>query len=646
MKNLIPPTGLGSTSHCFERKTQHYKRPNSALPSRFHPGPRFHPRLRTLWTFLPHFAWPALVWLLLAFSIAATAQTAPALREARLENLHDSHSISDLQEFPGSVAIAMPIASAQLGARSAKSQTRPLTSSFLHSLVQQGGADSVEVLASKLSSTPTTVSFGTVAIGKTASVRVALQNTGSTAISVTLFTLSASGLGYSVSGFSLPLSIPANSSKDFYADFKPATQGSLTGTISIASNASDSPLAVNLSGTGSPAGTATLSASPASVGFGSVTVGGKVTQSITLTNSGTTSLSISKISSTGAGFTFSSPSFPFTIAAGAHTSITATFSPTSAISYSGQLAITSTASNATLDVALSGTGVALPALSVSPTSLGFGSVTVGTKSSLEVTLTNSGTTSLTVSKISSTGTGFGFSSPSLPLTLAAGAHTSVSVTFSPTSTVSYSGQVSVVSTASTSTVDVPLSGTGAAVPTLSVNPNSLSFGSVTVGTQIVLPIILTNTGNESISVSKIVRTGNGFTYISPIIPFTIAAGKNASLDVTFSPTSTASYSGQLSIESTASDSTVDVPLSGTGATAHSVSLSWAASTSNGITGYNVYRGVTSGGPYSKLNSALISGISYVDYAVSAGSTYYYVATAVDSSGVESTYSNQATAVIP
>jgi fibronectin type 3 domain-containing protein len=77
-----------------------------------------------------------------------------------------------------------------------------------------------------------------------------------------------------------------------------------------------------------------------------------------------------------------------------------------------------------------------------------------------------------------------------------------------------------------------------------------------------------------------------------------------------------------------------------------VSLSWTASTSS-VVGYNVYRGTASGGPYStKLTSSPVNDTNFVDSSVQSSSTYYYVATAVDSDSVESTYSNQAKAVIP
>jgi uncharacterized protein YceK len=78
---------------------------------------------------------------------------------------------------------------------------------------------------------------------------------------------------------------------------------------------------------------------------------------------------------------------------------------------------------------------------------------------------------------------------------------------------------------------------------------------------------------------------------------------------------------------------------------HSVALSWHAS-SSAISGYNVYRATTNGGPYSKINSGLITVASYTDTSVSGGTTYYYVSTSVDSVGIESAYSNQATAAIP
>ncbi|HZL67179.1 MAG TPA: LamG domain-containing protein, partial [Candidatus Limnocylindrales bacterium] len=77
-----------------------------------------------------------------------------------------------------------------------------------------------------------------------------------------------------------------------------------------------------------------------------------------------------------------------------------------------------------------------------------------------------------------------------------------------------------------------------------------------------------------------------------------------------------------------------------------VILTWTGSGSPGIAGYNAYRSMTSGGPYTKLNSSLISPTSYNDLTVQSGYTYYYVTTAVNNQGEESTYSNESSATVP
>ncbi len=78
---------------------------------------------------------------------------------------------------------------------------------------------------------------------------------------------------------------------------------------------------------------------------------------------------------------------------------------------------------------------------------------------------------------------------------------------------------------------------------------------------------------------------------------------------------------------------------------HSVNLNWNPSTSQ-VMGYNVYRGSTAGGPYAKLNSSLDPSTAFTDSTVASAHTYYYVTTAVNSSGVESGYSNQVQVAVP
>jgi fibronectin type 3 domain-containing protein len=106
-------------------------------------------------------------------------------------------------------------------------------------------------------------------------------------------------------------------------------------------------------------------------------------------------------------------------------------------------------------------------------------------------------------------------------------------------------------------------------------------------------------------------------------------------------------SGSVSVVSNATNSPLAIALSGAGTlpVSYTVSLNWTPSSST-YSGFNVYRGTTSGGPYTRVDSSIVSSTSYTDPSVTPGQTYYYVATQVDSSGMESGYSSEVSATIP
>ena len=184
--------------------------------------------------------------------------------------------------------------------------------------------------------------------------------------------------------------------------------------------------------------------------------------------------------------------------------------------------------------------------------------------------------------------------------------------------------------------------------TLAVSPATLNFGSVGVGSNSSLTGTLT-ANKADVTVSTADWTGAGYSVSGITFPVTISAGKSTQYQVTFNPQAAGSSPGSISFLSNASNSTVSQSFSGDGTQGqggiHSVALSWNASTSS-VIGYNVYRGTQNGGPYTKLNSSPESATAYTDASVLSGTTYYYVATSVDSNNVESTYSNQAIAQVP
>jgi hypothetical protein len=79
---------------------------------------------------------------------------------------------------------------------------------------------------------------------------------------------------------------------------------------------------------------------------------------------------------------------------------------------------------------------------------------------------------------------------------------------------------------------------------------------------------------------------------------------------------------------------------------HVVDLSWSPGASQNVVGYNVYRGTAADGPYRQISTALVASTQFTDSNVLNGATYHYVTTAIDNTGAESGYSNDATAVVP
>jgi fibronectin type 3 domain-containing protein len=90
------------------------------------------------------------------------------------------------------------------------------------------------------------------------------------------------------------------------------------------------------------------------------------------------------------------------------------------------------------------------------------------------------------------------------------------------------------------------------------------------------------------------------------------------------------------------------PSSSTAPVAHSAILKWDSDANSPVPviGYFVYRGIASGGPYTRLNSSVVTITSYMDSAVQAGQMYFYVVTAVGSDNVESGLSNEVRVTIP
>ena len=500
--------------------------------------------------------------------------------------------------------------------------------------------------------TPSTINFGSVTVS-TSSTAATITITNTSRQSTTIQQVTSSLSQFAVLTPAMPLNLAPRSSTTFQIVFTPNAATTFSGNIVITpGHKGGGPLSIPVSGTGLPSNssqtqTFLLSTSTTNLSFGSLLVGSSTSQPFTLTNTGTGSVNLSQVAVTGAGFTVTGFPGAMTLAVGQSLSLAAKFTPASAGAAVGSISVVSNATNSPLAMSLSGTGVQSQ-ISVIPSSVSFGNVTVGVTNSQTLTIKNPGTATLSVTQASLSGTGFTSSGLSLPLSVPPGGSSSFNLAFAPPSATSYSGSITFISNTANSPLVVPFSGTGIATTLqLSASPASLSFGSLTTGTSATQTLTITNTGNSSVSISQISASGAGFSANGIVLPLSLAVGQSTSLTVTFAPSSAGSLTGSVTVVSNATNSPLVIALTGTGAApvSHSVSLSWTPGSST-YSGFNVYRGTSSGGPYTRVDTSMVSSTSYLDAGVSSGQTYYYVATEVDTTGTESGYSSEVSAVIP
>ncbi len=283
-------------------------------------------------------------------------------------------------------------------------------------------------------------------------------------------------------------------------------------------------------------------------------------------------------------------------------------------------------------------------LKFSPPGLSFGNVAVGQSQTLTMEVINNEKTSVTIESLTASNGKFVVEKVKLPQTVGAGGHLNVTVAFTPTTTGLLDANVNVVGKGFEQAFG--LSGTGAestTKTTLTVAPSTLSFGDVAVGGSGTQTAELSASGG-SVTVSSASSSSSLFAMPGVVFPLVVPSGKSLSVNVTFTPKTSGAASGKLSFASNATNSPASQPVSGTG-TSPFVSISWNASTSEDVTGYNVYRATTPKGSYTKINSSLVKATSYTDESAAKGS-YAYVATTVNSKGQESGYSSAVDVQVP
>jgi sugar lactone lactonase YvrE len=427
-------------------------------------------------------------------------------------------------------------------------------------------------------SKPPMLSFGATNVGSASAPQsVTVQNIGNQPLDAVSPGLVVIGPNFlQVAGSGTPadctssFALAPGTTCNLSISFQPTSAGSLTSRATFTDNALNTSPAVSqsvaLQGTGNSSSSPAVTLTPTSLNFGAVATDvTSAVKTVTLKNSGNATLTISSIAISGTN----SGDFPETttctgsLAAGASCSLKVQFRPSATGARSAAVSISDNAAGSPQQVPLSGTGTTAK---LAPTPLGFGTLTVGLTSAVKkVTLTNLGTTTLSISSITVTGS----EAANFPETttcgssLAAAASCTISLEFKASTTGARSANLTVTDNAAGSPQQVPLSGTGT---TAELTPASLSFGSVTVGSTSVKTVTLKNVGTTAITITSITVAGTdpGDFVQSNGCGSSLAASASCTISVTFKPTITGARSATLKLTDSAAGSPQQVPLSGTG----------------------------------------------------------------------------------
>jgi hypothetical protein len=379
---------------------------------------------------------------------------------------------------------------------------------------------------------PTSIAFGSAAVGVASTKAVTLTNGTAATVTVTSITVTPVGTeSYTQTNNCQPI-MPAGYTCTIQVTYKPVSVGIKNDFLTVADSAGTQTVALTGTAVASP-----MTFSPSTVQFGTQQVGEKFTTPLTLTNNSTAAVTILSVAITPVGtesYAETNNCSPV-IPVGASCTIQVSYDPVSPGTKNAFVTVEDSAGTQTVALL----GMAAPSsITFSQPSLAFGSSTVGVTTTKPVTLTNNSKTAVSISNIAVTppGSKSFTENNNCPLTIAAGGQCTIQVIFDPQSAGAKDEFVTVVDGIGTQTL--PLTGTGIPSPIV-FTPANLAFGTLALGASQTQPVTLTNTSLSTVSFSSFAISPNTARSYSETnnCGSSLSPGFSCTIQVTFAPVS-------------------------------------------------------------------------------------------------------------
>jgi hypothetical protein len=318
-------------------------------------------------------------------------------------------------------------------------------------------------------------------------------------------------------------------------------------------------------------GLAVFSVSPLSVSFGDVAVASSKSDSVTIRNTGTGSLSITAMALNNTADFSLTETAPRSVAAGDSLRLHLMFHPQSAGLRTGRIVLTHSTSTSPDTILLEGNGIDA-VCTIDPQAILFGSLSITETRTDSFAIRNSGAGTLSITSATLDDlTNFSVAEAG-PFNIIAGDSVVVHVTFHPASNGTHTGHVIFHHNGGSSPDSATLTGDGMA-PAFTANPGSLAFGAVHVGLTAIDSVYVSNVGSLSMTINSITLTDPAVFAVAESAPIVLAPGAGVQMHVSFHPVVAAVSLASLMVESTAPGSPHTIGLSGTGSMTVSIDVS-------------------------------------------------------------------------